>query len=567
MFMTKKSREQKRESWFVRSYRTVLLFLALLFIVFLLFLAMISTSVISPDFNEHTYFTKSSVIWNVVILIIAFLIVKIAWKSRKVIRIKEKINEDDRLTKRILMVLMLILASVLAWWVLMLDCQPKADQQTVMETVKHMRFGDFIDFEKGGYVSMNHQQFGIVIMEYLLSYLFGTENYLALQLLNIPGVILCYVMMERILKETGQSNAVRLAVVLICMLFFPFSMYVIFVYGTVWGMALALTAIYLEIRFFHTYEWKKLILCGFCMILAVLIKSNYEIFLIAMVLTALLETIREKKMKILILPFLLLCLLAGEYSLSEACIQRFAGDGYAPPMSTWTWIAMGTSENNIMADGWYSDAIGSDIYKVSYGDAEMDAAMTKNIVIENLNRYQSNPDLFLKFILKKTASQWNNPTFQGFWIVQRAPHVETELTQNPFVKCMYQYLKAVQILILSGVVLYLLLHQKQKPEDLLFLLTFAGGFVFHLFWEAKCQYALVYFILLIPYCVQGYRDLLKIQNRKTALEIEIERLVPVLLVLTIMICGFPHDLQDVKVLQKDEWPELKDEQDPWGFTS
>ena len=35
------------------------------------------------------------------------------------------------------------------------------------------------------------------------------------------------------------------------------------------------------------------------------------------------------------------------------------------------------------------------------------------------------------------------------------------------------------------------------------LLTFIGGFVFHFFWEAKCQYTLPYFVLLIPYSVLG----------------------------------------------------------------
>ena len=36
------------------------------------------------------------------------------------------------------------------------------------------------------------------------------------------------------------------------------------------------------------------------------------------------------------------------------------------------------------------------------------------------------------------------------------------------------------------------------------IIVFIGGFLFHTIWEAKCQYTITYFILLIPYSVKGY---------------------------------------------------------------
>lgn len=35
------------------------------------------------------------------------------------------------------------------------------------------------------------------------------------------------------------------------------------------------------------------------------------------------------------------------------------------------------------------------------------------------------------------------------------------------------------------------------------LIFFAGGFVFHLFWETKSQYMLPYVVLLIPVALSG----------------------------------------------------------------
>ena len=42
---------------------------------------------------------------------------------------------------------------------------------------------------------------------------------------------------------------------------------------------------------------------------------------------------------------------------------------------------------------------------------------------------------------------------------------------------------------------------------LLLPMIFIGGFIFHLFWEAKGQYTITYFALLIPYCAKGLMDM------------------------------------------------------------
>ena len=36
------------------------------------------------------------------------------------------------------------------------------------------------------------------------------------------------------------------------------------------------------------------------------------------------------------------------------------------------------------------------------------------------------------------------------------------------------------------------------------IIAVLGGFLFHIFWEGKCQYTLPYYILLFPFSIQGY---------------------------------------------------------------
>jgi len=38
-------------------------------------------------------------------------------------------------------------------------------------------------------------------------------------------------------------------------------------------------------------------------------------------------------------------------------------------------------------------------------------------------------------------------------------------------------------------------------------IIFIGGFLFHLVWEAKGQYTVCYFVLLIPYAWMGIRNM------------------------------------------------------------
>ena len=54
--------------------------------------------------------------------------------------------------------------------------------------------------------------------------------------------------------------------------------------------------------------------------------------------------------------------------------------------------------------------------------------------------------------------------------------------------------------------MFCLFYQRNENsvKKLVPAMIFVGGFVFHMFWEAKCQYTIPYFVLLIPYAVFGF---------------------------------------------------------------
>ena len=71
-------------------------------------------------------------------------------------------------------------------------CKPVADQRSVLLIAKQMKEQDFSAFQKGGYVYIYPNQIGIILLYYLLSFIIGDYNYIALQLINIAALALSY---------------------------------------------------------------------------------------------------------------------------------------------------------------------------------------------------------------------------------------------------------------------------------------------------------------------------------------------------------------------------------------
>ena len=72
-------------------------------------------------------------------------------------------------------------------------------------------------------------------------------------------------------------------------------------------------------------------------------------------------------------------------------------------------------------------------------------------------------------------------------------------------------LNLLQFMVLMGSLLFCVFDTSRIKNGWIMLQTiFVGGFLFHIFWEAKCQYTLPYFMLLVPLAVKGYSNICRI---------------------------------------------------------
>ena len=159
-----------------------------------------------------------------------------------------------------------------------------------------------------------------------------------------------------------------------------------------------------------------------------------------------------------------------------------------------------------MAPGWYNHYTVITFSKYNY-DGEMAIAKARADIGERLSYFSSHPRYTLSFFTKKILSQWNEPSYESLWVskvkghLSPVPNFATNLYDSNY---LLRYLKVFQLLIFVGF-LFAALKGVGRRDCLFTLipLIILGGFSYHLIFEAKSQYILIYFIMLIPYAAYG----------------------------------------------------------------
>lgn len=177
------------------------------------------------------------------------------------------------------------------------------------------------------------------------------------------------------------------------------------------------------------------------------------------------------------------------------------------------WVAMGLQDNGETGPGWYNNYI-VDVYE----DSQYDSSITKSVAQEDIEKslkyLTGDISAGMTFFYRKIASEWNEPTFQSLWINNKLRNRAEDMPQcvqnffdgqNEASKVYTLVYESFLFLLWAGIIIFLYSERKNENiTNLIWMIIFIGGFLFHLFWEAKGQYTLIYVWLCIPYGVRGY---------------------------------------------------------------
>lgn len=400
-------------------------------------------------------------------------------------------------------------------WVNAVQGVPMQDSAIVTRAAYHLSTGDPSEVTTDYFLRFPYQLGYVLFCEILLR-LFTTDGtFLILQYANVICLSLTYVSILRCIRLSfgkERDGVMKLASILL-LLFLPPVFFCTFTYGVIPALLFSCLAMWqflaLDREGTRGARIRRLILCALFLGIAVCLKKNSMIFLCAILIIGILRTLRERDFMIPIC--LLLCLVCSlgfprtvqwQYE-----VRTDFSFGKGVPMQS--WAAMGLHDSYI-APGWYeSKYVVTDFYAANK-DPEAMKPLSEEAIRQRLEVFAKDPAYAISFFSEKIASQWNEPTYQGIWLAEVRQHYGNGMKPLAAWVCgdgedgVTQYLNHTQQLLLvlatSGT---LLLLKKREIKHALLPTVFLGGFFYHLLFEAKSQYCMIYILLLIPLAALG----------------------------------------------------------------
>ncbi len=381
----------------------------------------------------------------------------------------------------------------------------------------NFHLGDYSNIYIGSYLYRVPHQLGLMVYESLLLNICEDPRFLCV--VNLLWVILTNLFIwlsARLVYE--KAPHIRKIIVLVCFAFLPNFFYLFFVYGTVPGFACLVIALYFVIRTIKKNCVWSLVLSLVFMAMACMVKKNFLIGGIALILVYLMTFLKKKQLIYIVGIVGLAGMLIIPNKLLISRYENLTGSSLTNGMPSTLYIAMGLQENvnDWCAFGWYNH-----YNDTVYNDTEYNPELSSQIAIasiqDRIQTFVSDPGYALDFFGEKIITTWCEPTFQSVW---SGPTTATEnnSTDVAFLDNLYSggsvfmLLASVMNVLVVAIFLFSVVYvawkifrnrESMNPLELFGLIYFMGGFLFHFVWETKSQYVYPYVMVLIPLAANG----------------------------------------------------------------
>ena len=399
-------------------------------------------------------------------------------------------------------------------WVFSSQVMPTFDSAYVAEIAQAFTQGDFSDMA-GDYIRAYPFQLGYIeLCELILraaTVVRGAppDTFLVLEAANVGFLAAAYVgllALAKLLFREPRAGHLTFLLLLFCA---QPVIFCVFTYGIVPGICFAVWAIVFQTLWFRQGKLRYGLLSALCIALAVLVKSNNLIVLIAMLITAALRLLKRKRYgkDIAVMLAACLCALTVSPAVRVVCEKR-SGVTPEPGMPYISWIAMGLSESR-RAPGWYSNVTSDVKFEELDYDADALAAYSKEVIGERIDYFCTHPQYTRDFFYRKFVSQFNETTYQSIWNNKVRDQYKEKGALAAWA-CgdgeadVRRYMDVYAQLVFVGLLVALaLMLRKREYTALVLPLSVLGGMLFHLLAEGKSQYILPYFVLMIPAAAWG----------------------------------------------------------------
>lgn len=385
---------------------------------------------------------------------------------------------------------------------------PLGDQAIVYQAVIEFSDGNYAMMEPGKYLDYYPQQYGMIFILDSLFHLFGKMDIIYFQYLNVPFLMLAVYFGWLLTKELFHNNRAELYYQLLVLFFFPLYLYVYFAYGEVISIGAGTLCLWAVLRFCSTRKARYGITAVCAMTLAVFIRKNSLVLLVAICIILVFQAVLQKKPKLLI-PLILMAVLPQLCSSGvKTYYEQRSGYEIGKGIPAVMWILMGTQQSEEGYGVYNGNSVL--IYNGPAGnDPDRCAEIGLTEIKGQLEDFAENPAYAFEFYRNKLINQWNDPVYSVFImtraLVETADPIMLDAYFGELHHKLEDFLNRYHFIMYFcfGVCSLWLLRQKSDISKCLPFVAVIGGFLFSILWEAKPRYVIPYVFLMLPAAAMG----------------------------------------------------------------
>lgn len=416
-------------------------------------------------------------------------------------------------------------------WIYSVQSVPAADSGTAFEAAINFLAGDYTamrtsnnDFYSNySYFEIYPFQLGYVFISEIVYWLTDSYTAMPMQVLNVLSLAGMYAGLQLLSMRIFKSKAVTFILTFLLAGCIQGIFFTTFTYGNIPGFAASVWAWYFIVRFMQDERkgfkrYLMLIPCSLLMAVGLLAKYNSMIWLVSICIGLVIYVIRTKRWLDLTAIAVISAVALGSFALVRVHYENAGGVELGTGVGQWLYLDAGIKDS-AMAPGWYND-ISKSTYIQNDCDGEKAAEAAKASIKERLAYFRDNKKEAREFFKKKIVSQWLEPSYESVWVSKVKTHYYGEVDPDGFVASVYtgrwgdffeDYFDffSMIVIILAGAGFLGLIFRRLSAEGIIPLTALLGGFFYHLLFEAKSQYIMTYFILLIFFSAYGLYFIIK----------------------------------------------------------
>ncbi|MDE6776251.1 MAG: hypothetical protein K2J37_08195 [Ruminococcus sp.] len=455
------------------------------------------------DGLEIVVFYSDSFVWNLICLV---LFAVICWL------IMPALKKIPLWTELLFVALWTITLG--AVWVYSSHSMPTEDSGIVVSAANAFARNDFGVLNPESRYFRNYSfQLGYVFFTEIairIRMLFGEpHNVLYLEMINAVFLAAAYVGIILINSRIFKDQRVRHITAFMMLFAAQPIIFCTFTYGIIIGIAFAIYAVLFMILYFQKDNFIYGILSAVSLAVSVAVKSNNNIVFVAVAGVIFVMMFRRKRFIKDIIYLALTCTLAlSIMPVIKSSYEKRSGEDLGEPIPYTAWFVLGLNEA-YNGPGWYNAYHTVDLYSNAGFDPNAAHEEAVKRIGERVKYFMENKQYTNEFFYKKFLSQWNETTYQSIWnnIVRANYEPRSGIAewvcdkhQSGVKSYMDLYAQLIFAACFAGLIACL---KNRNFLSIIFPLIILGGMLYHLLAEAKSQYSMSYFILMIGFAGYG----------------------------------------------------------------